>query len=819
MPFEMNDQQMAQQLAVRPRVLWSRLIDSPRRHELLIFKDQPNMDIFENIVSKYADDQLLVDNKARLDCMRSAVEASGGAMRVELRQKKIDFPDGYQGCEFIGRSYGQDLTFLPTKISNTLYHDTHACIDMVNSHFEILMNMFGHLDIPHIRAYGTNRDGVIQGFQRLGFTGKEVKLGFLSLVGACPKMPSDYGGLRDQPDKIRVFSENPLVLGVMADLVKCYNAMKIDYPLFAAAMIKVAADAGKSDHHMGVSLTHLCQDVEDAVMRVAVKTLQAGHDDDLSKSIIWKFDGAIVPKTMVFDGDDALRRVQASILEEYGLHVRFSFKPMDVDIFPECGSGFQPDPYKRFKASFEKTRFKLMSPLCYCRVRHDGSVEMLNKDQWRLMNEELPKEMVEQWEGDPDKRRYLRLDTIPPPGETPYGVYNTWSGFAAARHVEPMEQDEIEQRWRMWESHVDIMMGHDEDAKKWCHDLIAHMFQKPGLKTGKIIFIRSIQGTGKDQMANFLGAIMGPSLFCKVDTMEDLVGPWSGAFSGKVLCVVSESNYKDFEAKNIKKLKAITTRETFIVKQKYQAEYSATCNLNMMIFTNDYGGMNMNVLERRYVCAQADGRYAQDDAYHVPFNAYIRDVSNQVAVFRKYMQRDISKFNPHAQFISKVQKEMSNQAAQSSPMVAFFKHGLQRWIEYADFAGNSDFVRIADDTIEVFMNALISEYDIFCEEMKWSLCEKSQASKIQILSKGLTETGSQASKFAPLGMIPISKKRKRRPGMNPMAAYQFHVPSIQKWLNAMMCEDDDVEPEGPLPTAFARQDQAMTTGFQPGERN
>jgi hypothetical protein len=815
MTFETNGKQMSQQLAVRVPVLWRRLIDDSRRHPLLVFKDQPNMGVVDNIISKYSEDKIVKDNKSRLDAVRSNDQSSGGLARVELHQKKVEFPGGYQGCEFIGRSFGQSLTHMPTKIVNTIYHDTHACIDMVNSHFEILMNLFGHLDVPHIRAYGTNRDGVIQGFQRLGFSGVEVKRGFLSLVGACPKMPSDFGSLRDQPDKIRVFGGHPLVLGVMADLVKCYDAIKQDYPLFAAAMVKTAANGGRSDYYMGVTLSHLCQDVEDAAMRNAVKTLQNGHDDNLSSSIIWKFDGAILPKTMVYDGEDALRRVQASILEEYGLHLRFSFKPMDVDIFPECASGYQVDPYKRFKEGFEKTRFKCLFPLSYCRIKPSGGVEMLSQEKWNVLNAEHSKELVAQWEADPDKRRYERVDTIPPPAEVPYGVYNLYGGFAAAKNAEPMEPEEIERRNLMWENHVDIMMGHDEDAKRWFHDLMAHMLQKPGVKTGKNIFIRSIQGTGKDQMANFLGSIMGPGLFCKVDTMDDLTGPWNGAFAGKVLCVVSECNYKDFDSKNVKKLKAITTRESFLVKQKYQPEYIASCTLNLMIFTNDYGGMNMNALERRYVCAQADGRYAQDDAYHVPFNAYIQDKANQVAVFRKYMQRDITQFNPHRQYISKIQKEMSNQASQSSPMVAFFKNGLQRWVEYADHNGNPNFVRIADDTIEIYSTGLFEEYDAFLEEMKWPMAEKSQASKTQILTKGLSETGSQASKFAPQGMIPINKKRKRRPGMNPMAAYQIHIPSIQKWLNAMMCEDDEeVESEGPLPTAFAR-----ANAFHAGIRN
>lgn len=798
------------------RLLWRRFIDEASPHKRLVLKEQPNPDIFENILTKHANDPTIKNNlESKINPMKRLLEGSGWSRTTEMVQRNgFPFPSNYKGCHAVSRSYGQQLTYMPKKFLNTLYHDTHTCVDMVNSHYNIILNFFDHLDIPFIRFYATNRDAVISEFASMGLSAKETKTAFLSLIGACPKIPIDFGlgGSEGNQEKIRVLSENAGVLGVYAELKKCFDQLAIDYPEFVAGMSEHASREGRSDHRAGVAFCHFCFDVEDAITRTAVEILQDGYDDDLAKNMVWKFDGLIVPKNMVHGGQDILIKIQDGVRQKLGLNVRYAFNQLDLDVYPECGAGFRPDPYTRFKADFERTYFKLLEPISYARM-NQGEVQLLGKDQWRLIHTEKPKPMVERWEEDPDKRMYSKMDCYPPPLIAPPGVLNTWDGFAIESYLRPMSDQEIEERFKMWDVHLDNMMGHDPIAIKCQHNLLAHMFQKPGIKTGKLMFIRSIQGTGKDQMTKFILNIMGPKLACKFDTFEELRGSKSQVLQGKIYVVISEASYKDFTDKSYNAIKSMTTRDTFLIQQKYVPDYIGRCYLNMAFMTNDMGHLNMNVMERRFVCAQADSRIANDPLYHVPFAAYIEDPANQAAVYRYYKKMDISAFNPFEQVLTKVQVDMSQLSMFSSPMVSLFGEHLKTWIDIAGTRGNPEITRLSDTCIQVSANTFNEEYYAFHQRLGWKGCENLNAAA-QIVSRNLTEANAQASKYAPTGIVPIEKKRKRLPGSgslsNPKIVYCIHIPTVQRWITEMTGDaGEDIEPDGPLPDAFARMKNSV----------
>jgi Family of unknown function (DUF5906) len=795
--------------------IWRRFLDKPDAYAPLVLIEKPNPGILDNILTKYKDDPLITSNmESKIAPMKRQFDGCGWSRKVEMKQKEFQFPLSYKGARVISRSYGQKMTFMPSKIVNTMYRETHASIDMVNSNFCILRSVFDHLDLPYIRYYVANRDTVIHEFSRLGISAKEVKMAFLSLIGSCPRLPVDFGLDDKSPDKIRTLSENAGIVGVQMELIRCYEEMIKDYPDFVQGMDEHARREGKYDHRGGIALCHLCFDIEDAITRVALRVLQDDETDDLSKEVVWKFDGLIVPKTMAYGGEDTLIKIQQTVKAELGIDVKYAFQMMDLDVFPGCEVGIENDAYKRFKREFERTYFKLSHPATYCRLIN-GEVDMMSDREWKLIHMEKPKALVEQWEQDPEKRFYQKLDCLPPPLSVPPGVFNTWTGFAAAECVEPMSQRELDERWVKWAIHVDNMMGHDKEAERWFHDILAHIFQKPGIKTQKLMFVRSIQGTGKDQMTRFLIKIMGEKVACKIDTFAELVNTKSALLQNKVLVVISESNYKDFTDEYYKKIKSMTTRETFLVTQKYEKDYISRCMVNMIFNTNDMGGLNMNVMERRFICAQADSRIASDPEYHVPFNAYIEDPMNQVAVFRKYLQRDISTFNPFQKVVTKVQAEMSNQSIFSSPMVTIFKERLDEWVSIAEGNSNPAYATFGDSFVQLSVDAMNDEFKEFYTKLGWKGCEN-KASTAQISSRHLVEANAQATKFAPRDIVPIEKVRRRSAGSRTYY-YILHIPTIKRWVKEMMCEkDDDVLYDGPLPDAFARaaasKDKMEVTG-------
>lgn len=793
-----------------PSFTWKRLLDVSTPYDNLVLKEQPNPDIFDNILANHKDHPMIRSHlKEILEPFRAKFAGCGWSRTVNMTQKEYKcFPASYKGCNKLGRSTSQLTTFLPRKILNTMYHDTHSYIDLVNANFSILVGAFGHLEIPTMKWYVANRDEVFRQFGDMGLSSKETKMAFLSIIGACPKMPSAYGfeEIAGNEEKIRAISECHGVLSLCAEVKMCYDQLSKDYPDFVTGMNEYAIREGKGDHRGGVALSAFCRDVEDGITRIAVKTLQEGQSDDLSKNIVWKFDGIIVPKIMVYDGHDALMRIQTAVRDEIGLDVKYSFQPIDIDIFPGCGAGFQIDPYRRFKTEFERSYFKLLQPMTYCRV-YGGAAQMMNDREWKLAHMEKPKNLLEQWEQDPDKLTYTKMDCYPPPMEVPPGAFNTWKGFAAASYPEPMEESEIQDRVELWKTHVDNMTNHDPMAREAFHDLIAHYIQKPAIKTPKIIYIRSLPGVGKDQMKKFLLSMLGGNVAFSVDTFEELVTTKSAIMEGKVLCVITESDYRDFSDKNFKKLKAITGRDTYLVEQKNEKAYISTCILNLIMFTNDWGSMNMTMMERRFICAEVDGRIANKPEYNVPFADYILDQANQAAVFRWYNRRDISGFNPFSLIQTKVQVSMASQAPEySSPCAIIFKNNLDNWIENAKGRGNPHLKMISDWDVQIAAEFLNQEYFGYHNDiMKWKGCE-TISTAAQKMSRLMVEANAQATKFSPSNIIPMEKKKKRLPGdSNPRFVYILHIPTVQRWIREMLAEGlDNTELEGPLPDAFAK---------------
>jgi hypothetical protein len=790
--------------------LWRRFVDQSANHGRLLIKEQPNQDIFNNILNKYSDDPLIKSNRdSRLLPLKSYFDGCGWSKTVELRQKIMVFPEAYKGCNAIGRSYGSQLTYLPNKVLNTLYYDTHTCVDIVNSNFNILASAFRHLDIPFIKYYAEDRDGVANGFAPLGFSAKEIKMAFLSLIGSCPKIPLDFGlgGYQGNEEKIRLLSENTGIMEVQLELKRCYDELERIYPDYVSGMRSYAERNGKGDHAAGVALSYLCHDIEDAASRVAVECLQDGIHDDISRNIIWKFDGFLVPKTMVQE-DDICLKLRNAVKEKLDVDVRYSIRPLDLDVYPDCQGAFIVDPYTKFKKSFEMNYFKLLNPPTYCRILN-GAPQMLNKDSWSFLHKEKDPKMLEAWEEDPDKLVYSKLDCYPPPLVCPPGVYNTWDGYVAEGNIEPISDEDMDKAVKIWDTHVGHIAGHCPEGTKAFHDIMAHVIQKPAHKTNKIYFVRSIQGVGKDQMFRFISYMLGSNRVLKVDTFEDLLACKSQIMEGKTFVFISEADRADFRDKNMKKMKSMSSRETFIVQQKYAIDYVSRCNINMMIMTNDMGGCNMNVLERRFVCVESNGRIANDPSYHVPFNDFIENPKNQVAVYRWYKARNISDFNPHQQIVTSVQKVMSSQAeTASNPMLSLMQDRLPEWLEAAgEWTGarsrGSDIWRESQDTIVVSASIINADFLAFHQRLGWKGCE-TEAAAAQKASRLMVEANAQATKFSPVGVIPIEKKRIRRPGRpgsdTKYFVYYFHISSVQKWIAAMRGDEEDAaEAVGPLP--------------------
>lgn len=783
---------------------WKRFTTDGNNLQSFVIRETPHPDIFKNIMNRHGDDFADPDKMDQIRAFQSVMENCAWSRLARPMQKEIDcFPKDYQGARLIGRSYGISCQFLPSKITNTLYFDTHRYLDCSNCFPTILLNAGRHLDIDALKGYVTNREAVFQGFYNdHGIKKADVKTAIVSMIGACPRLPPMFGLGAGKEHEARVFAEHPFILQFQSDLVKIAVDIEERYPLFAEGIAEHSRRTGSSDKTRGVLLHYFCADIENSIMRTTIEVIQDGWDQDLARNIVWKFDGVMFPKIMVSEEDATIQKIQHAIQDKLGLSIQFSFKDIGTPsaAYQDCAAQHIEDAYQRWKKGFDRRFVKFLCPDKYGMLRDDGSYQLLSYGQnyiggsFGFINSDENQEFIKTWSVDPEKRVYQGMDFAPPPRVVREGYLNTYRGLRAETLSVELDASRMDQYVQPWKDHISIMCGHVPANIEYFHKYMAHIIQFPGIKTEVIIFLRSIQGTGKDQMFKFLEKIVGPGMCHRARNIPEVCGSMSACLENKLLVCLSECNYKDFKDHG-ETLKDMTTRPTFTVKQKYIPEYTARCNVNLFMFTNQFGGMNMDVNDRRPFCIEADGKYAQDSAYHTPFAAYIEDDANVVAVYRYYKNMDLTGFDVrNGRPITDVQRTMASQTSNYGAW--FLKANLDDWISFASPTGQ-DFKKVSDDYLRVRSSVFFDAFRGFCQEHKIQNMDTNRKQE-QFVTQLLAEIGAKLTKYCPEGVIGIENQKS-----NGIRFKKFYIPGLQEYLAEAIPECDNgmgnEEEEPPIP--------------------
>lgn len=786
---------------------WERLKTKSTPHPHLKFLDEVNQDIFKKIMENHRD-EFSSDVKNRLATVQINMENSAWSRSIVPRQKELtDLPATYQGDRHVGRSYGSCLSNLPSKIINTLYMDTHRYIDATACFPTILLNVGRHLDVEALQGYVEERQAIFFGFlNESGINAAIIKTAVNAMIGSCPRLPLDFGLGPGKDDEIRTLSEHPFIIRLQADLQTVANQIKLEYPDFYAGISFMCARRGQVDNIHGVVLSYFCQDVEDACMRTVVNHLRTDIDDEIAKNMLWKYDGLMIPKTMAYGQDDEtfLQALEAAVFNEHEIHIKFAFKDISSpsQAYQDCKVDIIVSAYQKWKKVFDMRYVKFINPPRYGRLREDGTYQLLSYGQngsggdIGFVAKEDNKEFFEQWVSDPTKRIYQGMKFCPPPAVLTPGYLNTYRGMAAARLSYDFSEETIKMMAQPFLIHIDHMCSGDQMSVVFMIKYLAHLIQKPGIKTEKVVFIRSIQGTGKDQLVNFLSNIIGENLVHRAAGVKDIRGTSSGNLENKLLACASECGYKDFQDSEF--LKNLATRKTFTVQTKYVPEYTNNCYINLWMLSNQFWNMGMTRDDRRFFIIEANPKIAQDKEYHDPFGAYINDRENQFAVYKYLMGIDLEGFVPlSANSQTRVQELMAKQTINHCAL--FLKESFSDWVEYAD-STNYDYRRVSDDVIKVSSSAILEYLKGYAENSK--LEDKNTKAKLNTFSCAIfSEAKGHMAKYCPDGISAVSfgtSADKFRVGSRKkVCAYTFYIPAIQKYIydHSENADDDQDEEE------------------------
>jgi len=240
-------------------------------------------------------------------------------------------------------------------------------------------------------------------------------------------------------------------------------------------------------------------------------------------------------------------------------------------------------------------------------------------------------------------RREVRAIGFDPRDNSNSDLFNLWNGFTISKEVAD-EYDETGAQPIL--NHIkSIWCKNDEDSYNYVLNYFSHIIQKPHIKTGVCLALKSKQGAGKNLVLDKLAKIIGDDHYAQNSNADFLFGDFNGQLEGKVVVNLDEAFWGgDKKLEGVMKNKITETRQT--INKKNKENYMIDDYANYIITTNNDWFAGCTEDDRRHYCLQLDNTYAsittkEKDEYFKP----IYEASCES--FAKVLyNRDISDYKP-----------------------------------------------------------------------------------------------------------------------------------------------------------------------------
>ena len=246
------------------------------------------------------------------------------------------------------------------------------------------------------------------------------------------------------------------------------------------------------------------------------------------------------------------------------------------------------------------------------------------------------------WFNHRDRREVLKIGFDPT--ENPNkDIFNIWTGMRIKKEIaDTFDEnnclpilDHIKHRW----------CNNDEDQFNYVMNWLSHIIQRPWIKMGVVLCLRSEEGAGKGIILNIMRKIIGDKHYFQCNNLDQLTGNFNGVGEAKILINLDEA----FWGKDKKKegmLKNMITEETKLVNKKNKENYIIDDYCNYLVSTNNDCFIPATENGRRFYCLELNNELSGIQAEEKQI--LIDNVLNcRIESFAKVLyNRDISSFNP-----------------------------------------------------------------------------------------------------------------------------------------------------------------------------
>lgn len=389
-------------------------------------------------------------------------------------------------------------------------------------------------------------------------------------------------------------------------------------------------------------------------------------------------DGFALPRKNVKDLDELIKELERVVKEVTGFKIKLVNKPMDEDLLNELDDAQlneeeNPNSYNNIKEEFEKTHFKLLTPISYITEDEDDLIrktktEFLQtyENKYYIATEKTDKGNVEKkrmfvndWIRDEKIRTYERVDFMPKL-DVSDNVYNTFRGFK----VEKLESDDnTNVKDSLIYKHLFNLCGCDDKVFEYVLMMLSKKVKKPSEVTGTSLIIKSVQGCGKDTFFDWFGNdIIGNKYYFNNVNHELLFGHFNAQLANKFLCVLNETSQKDTKD-IIEQLKGTITATEITINEKGVKPYKMKNYATFILLTNNDNPIKIDPQDRRYLAFECNNEIANDEEYFRNLRKEIESKKYNRAFYDYLLTLDSENYNfvknrPETQF-NKDLKEIS----------------------------------------------------------------------------------------------------------------------------------------------------------------
>ena len=247
-----------------------------------------------------------------------------------------------------------------------------------------------------------------------------------------------------------------------------------------------------------------------------------------------------------------------------------------------------------------------------------------------------------EWRSWSDRREVWAIGFDPRSKENS-DIFNLWNGFAISK--EQADATDEKEAQPILDHILELWCDGDSESYNYVLDMFAHYIQKPHIKTGVVLSLKSKQGGGKGIILNKLNDIIGDDHFCSNSNANYLFGDFNGQLEGKILVNLDEAFWGgDKKMEGMMKSKITETKQT--VRKLFKEAYTVDDYVNYIITTNNDWFAGVTEDDRRYYCLELvnklSGRMTKKTVQEVK---PVLEASSES--FAKVLyNRDISNFNP-----------------------------------------------------------------------------------------------------------------------------------------------------------------------------